>query len=180
MIRLLYIGIVILANIVTSIIQPFQFAEFIIPAGTIFIGLTFLIRDYLQTKYGRTNIYKYILLSTIIGIGYSVFINDMLIITIASCIAFFISESVDTEIFTRYSGSIYKKMIYSGVVGGLFDSVIFVIIGLSPLFTNILSWDIVIYGILGQYIVKCLVQLIYVGGLYGIKTKWCNLCDALK
>jgi uncharacterized PurR-regulated membrane protein YhhQ (DUF165 family) len=52
------------------------------------------------------------------------------------------------------------KVFYSGIVGGFFDSVVFVIIGLSPLGSNILPWAAVPMAILGQITVKTAIQAI--------------------
>ena len=48
------------------------------------------------------------------------------------------------------------RVFYSGIVGGFLDSVIFVVIGLSPLGANFLPWEAVPAAIVGQIIVKTL------------------------
>ena len=50
------------------------------------------------------------------------------------------------------------RVFYSGIVGGLFDSAIFVIIGLSPIGAGMLPWEAVPAAILGQVIVKTVIQ----------------------
>lgn len=54
-------------------------------------------------------------------------------IVAASALSFVIAETADTEIYTRLKLPMAWRVFYSGIVGGLFDSVIFVIVGLSPL-----------------------------------------------
>jgi hypothetical protein len=46
------------------------------------------------------------------------------------------------------------RVLYSGFAGGVIDSVLFVLIGLSPLGAGILPWEAVGGAILGQLIVK--------------------------
>ncbi|MFT9597765.1 MAG: VUT family protein, partial [Mesobacillus sp.] len=50
------------------------------------------------------------------------------------------------------------RVFYSGLVGGLLDSIIFVVIGLSPIGANFLPWEAVPAAILGQIIVKTVIQ----------------------
>ncbi|MNZ50763.1 hypothetical protein D3C78_685570 [compost metagenome] len=52
---------------------------------------------------------------------------------------------------------------YSGIVGGILDSVIFVVIGLSPLGANFIPWNAVIFAIIGQIVVKTIMQLLGAG-----------------
>ena len=160
MYRLLYILILILANIVTACVVPFEISIFIIPAGTFFIGFTFIIRDFLQQKHGKFNTYCYIALALIINLLMSVINNDIFWITFASIISFIISEIVDTEIYSKYiNEKMSKRVLYSGIISSLFDSTLFVIIGLSPLTTNIIPWNYIFYAIIGQYIVKGFIQI---------------------
>ena len=89
-----------------------------------------------------------------------------LYITVASGLAFIVSEIVDTEIYSRVKSAMYKRVIYSGIFGGILDSTIFVIIGLSPLTTGIIAWSLVIYAIVGQISVKIIMQFIGAGIIY--------------
>ncbi|ERM19692.1 hypothetical protein P615_10110 [Brevibacillus laterosporus PE36] len=78
----------------------------------------------------------------------------------ASIITFAVSETTDTEIYSRLKLPFHLRVAYSGIVGGVLDSIIFVVIGLSPLGANILPWTAVFLAIVGQIIVKTLVQLV--------------------
>lgn len=81
-------------------------------------------------------------------------------ITVASCIAFAASETSDTEMYTRLHArfSFAERIWWSGVVGGLIDSGLFVVIGLSPLGAGFVPWQFVPMAILGQYLVKVVMQ----------------------
>ncbi|TCS83162.1 VUT family protein [Tepidibacillus fermentans] len=163
----LYIAGIILANVVTAQFAPMHFGPFIVPMGTFLIGLTFMLRDRVQFIYGRKKTYLIILLALILSAITSRFLGDTLWIVIASAISFLISESTDTEIYTRLKVAIEYKVFWSGIVGGLLDSSIFVIIGLSPLTTGILPWNFIPMAILGQILFKSLMQML---GLLVLKT----------
>lgn len=156
----LYILAVVTSNFLAAYFMPLQIGVFLIPWGTFFIGLTFVFRDLVQLQLGRTKTYYIIGASLLISIAMSIFYGDMLFITLASALSFLFSEVADTEIFTRFKVGFYKRIMASGIVGGVIDSAVFILIGLSPLFTGILTWEQVPYAIAGQFIVKTLMQLI--------------------
>jgi uncharacterized PurR-regulated membrane protein YhhQ (DUF165 family) len=161
MIRImLYIVGIIVANVVTASFAPLSAWGFIIPMGTFFIGATFIFRDLVQQKFGRKNTYMIIILSLILSAISSWVLGDTLWIVFASAISFVFSETFDTEVFTRLKGSFQKKVLVSGTVGGTIDSALFVVVGLSPLGAGFIPWNALIYAILGQVIVKTLMQFI--------------------
>lgn len=69
------------------------------------------------------------------------------------------AETADTEIYSRLKLPMAWRVLYSGIVGGFLDSAIFVVIGLSPLGANILPWEAVPAAIVGQIIVKTIIQM---------------------
>ncbi|MFB5673767.1 VUT family protein [Paenibacillus terreus] len=156
----LYIASIVIANVVTASFAPLVFGNFIVPMGTVFIGATFIFRDLVQQHYGRLNAYKVIAVALLISALTSWLLGDTLWIVFASAITFIFSETFDTEVFTRLKGSFQKKVLVSGTVGGIIDSGLFVIIGLSPLGANFLPWALVSYAILGQAVVKTVMQLL--------------------
>ena len=81
-------------------------------------------------------------------------------IVAASALSFAIAETSDTEIYTRLKLPMAWRVFYSGIVGGFFDSVVFVIVGLSPLGAGFIPWEAVPAAIIGQIIVKTIIQLI--------------------
>lgn len=161
MIRIfLYILGILIANIVTASFAPLTVWKFIVPMGTWFIGATFIFRDLVQRKYGRKNTYFIILIALALSALSSWLLGDTLWVVLASAITFIFSETFDTEIFTRLKTSFQNKVLISGTVGGIIDSGLFVIIGLSPLGAGFIPWNLVVYAILGQVIVKTLMQLV--------------------
>jgi queuosine precursor transporter len=157
---LLYLVSIITANVVTAAFAPLHFGMFIIPMGTLLIGGTFIFRDLVQNKFGRAKTYICIVTALIISACVSFLLGDTLLIVFASALSFMVAETADTEIYTRLKLPMSWRVFYSGIVGGFFDSVIFVVIGLSPLGANILPWEAVPAAIIGQIIVKTIIQSI--------------------
>ncbi|WP_419957612.1 VUT family protein [Psychrobacillus psychrotolerans] len=157
---LFYLVSIVIANVVTAAFAPLQFGMFIVPMGTLFVGATFIFRDLVQNKYGRAKTYLFIFIALALSALVSFMLGDTLLIVFASAISFVVAETADTEIYTRLKLPMAWRVFYSGIVGGFLDSVIFVIIGLSPLGANILPWEAVPAAIVGQIIVKTVIQTI--------------------
>lgn len=157
---LFYLVSIVIANVVTAAFAPLQFGMFIVPMGTLFVGATFIFRDLVQNKYGRVKTYLFIFIALALSALVSFMLGDTLLIVFASAISFVVAETADTEIYTRLKLPMAWRVFYSGIVGGFLDSVIFVIIGLSPLGANILPWEAVPAAIVGQIIVKTVIQTI--------------------
>jgi queuosine precursor transporter len=160
---LFYLLAIISANVVTAGTKPLHIGLFLIPAGTFIIGATFILRDFVQRFIGRKKTYLTIIVAMLLSGVTSFTLGDTLWITVASVLTFLVSETSDTEIYTRLKMPLAWKVAYSGIVGGILDSIIFVIIGLSPLGANFLPWNGVVYAVAGQIIVKVLVQIIAAG-----------------
>ena len=155
---LLYLLSIVTANVITAAFAPLQMGVFIVPMGTFLIGATFIFRDLVQNKYGRVKTYMFIATALILSALVSFSLGDTLLIVIASALSFLVAETTDTEIYSRLKLPMSWRVFYSGLVGGLLDSVIFVIIGLSPFGANFLPWEAVPAAILGQVIVKTIIQ----------------------
>lgn len=155
-----YLISIVTANVITAAMMPLEIGIFIIPMGTFLIGATFIFRDLVQNKYGRAKTYLFILTALILSGVVSSLLGDTLMIVAASALSFIISETADTEIYTRLKLPIAWRVFYSGIVGGLLDSVVFVIVGLSPLGAGFIPWGAVPAAITGQVIAKTVIQLI--------------------
>jgi queuosine precursor transporter len=165
---LFYILTILIANVVTSAFHPFHLLWFLIPYGTLLIGLTLLSRNYVQARYGRKAVYITIIVALILSAIASHVLGDTLAVTIASAISFAISETSDTEVFTRLRKSMYIRVLSGGTVGGILDSIIFVIIGLSPIGAGFVPWPAIPMAIAGQLLVKVIMQAL--GGIVVAKT----------
>lgn len=161
MIRIiLYLLSIVTANVVTAALEPLHFGLFIVPMGTLLIGATFILRDLVQNKYGRKKTYVFILVALVLSAAVSLVLGDTLLIVTASALSFAIAETTDTEVYSRLKLPMAWRVFYSGIVGGFLDSVIFVVVGLSPMGTNFLPWEAVPSAIIGQIIVKTLIQMV--------------------
>lgn len=156
----LYLLAIVAANVVTASLDPLHFGAFIVPAGSFIIGFTFFLRDFVQNAIGRKGAYLAMAVAVVLSALTSYILGDTLWIVFASAITFIISETSDTEIYTRLKLPLSIRVFYSGVVGGFLDSVIFVVIGLSPLGAGFIPWSAVPMAIIGQIIVKVLMQLL--------------------
>lgn len=154
----LYLISIVAANVITAAFAPLHLGMFIVPMGTLLIGATFIFRDLVQNKYGRAKTYMFIGTALILSALVSFILGDTLQIVVASALSFAVAETTDTEIYSRLKLPMSLRVFYSGLVGGLLDSVIFVIIGLSPVGANFLPWEAVPAAILGQVIVKTIIQ----------------------
>lgn len=154
----LYLISIVAANVITAAFAPLHLGMFIVPMGTLLIGATFIFRDLVQNKYGRAKTYMFIGTALILSALVSFILGDTLQIVVASALSFAVAETTDTEIYSRLKLPMSLRVFYSGLVGGLLDSVIFVIIGLSPIGANFLPWEAVPAAILGQVIVKTIIQ----------------------
>jgi queuosine precursor transporter len=155
---LLYLVSIVAANVLTAAFTPLIMGIFIVPMGTFLIGATFIFRDLVQNKYGRKKTYMFIGLALLLSAVVSSILGDTLIIVLASAVTFAIAETTDTEIYSRLKLPMSLRVLYSGMVGGILDSAIFVVLGLSPLGANFLPWEAVPSAILGQVIVKTIIQ----------------------
>ncbi|MFC4597626.1 VUT family protein [Cohnella hongkongensis] len=156
----LYLLAIVAANVVTAANAPIRIGYLIIPAGSFLIGATFIFRDLVQNAIGRRNTYIVIATAMAASALSSFLLDDTLWIVGASALTFLFSETADTEIYTRLRLPMSLRVLYSGMVGGAVDSVVFVVVGLSPLGAGFLPWSLVGYAIAGQIAVKAGMQLV--------------------
>lgn len=144
---LLYLIAIIAANVITAAFPPMQVGHLLIPCGSWLIGLTFLLRDWVQHKYGRKVAYQVIATSLFLSAITTYMLGDGYMVVLASAAAFLVSETTDTEIYTRLKMPLAYRVLWSGAVGGIVDSVVFVTIAGFPA-----------QAIIGQAVVKVFMQ----------------------
>jgi len=150
---LAYILSVLLANIFVDLFGIVEFLGLTFPAGVIFVGLTFSIRDFAQRHWGVWKIWIFIGIATII----TMFMNWQ--IAIASVSAFLISEFIDWMIFTITKKDFIYRIWISNTFSTPIDSVVFVVLTFGW------NWN----AICGQALIK------YVSSLLIIPLIWyCN------
>lgn len=162
--RFLYLLTIAAANVLTAKFNPFVLLGglVIVPVGSLLVGAAFMLRDMVQVKHGKRKTYSAICAALVLSAVMSVALGDTVHVAAASAIAFFVSETIDTEIFTRLRRSIVNRVLFSGIVGGVADSAIFVIFGLGPVGADVLTWAQVPFAIIGQTAVKAVVQVVAV------------------
>jgi uncharacterized PurR-regulated membrane protein YhhQ (DUF165 family) len=158
----LYLFVILLSNVLTAKFKPIQLNDFIIPLGTFFIGFNFVLRDYVQNIIGKNKIYIIIFTAMFLSALTSIFLGDTLWIVSASIVTFLFSESSDTEIYSRLKFNKNYKILISGIISGIIDSALFVIIGLSPIGANFIPWENISNAILSQIVVKILIQIFFI------------------
>ncbi|MGG4551378.1 VUT family protein [Paenibacillus humicus] len=174
---ILYLITIVTANVLTAATNPIQIGLLIIPVGSFIIGATFILRDFVQMYIGRKYVYLLIALSMLLSGATSSLLGDSLWITFASILTFLVSETTDTEMYTRLRLPFYLRVMYSGIVGSILDSIIFIVVGLSPLGANIIPWSAISYAIIGQMAVKTLMQLLGAGIIRFFLRKRIELLD---
>lgn len=165
--RSLYLLLIAAANLLTAKFDPLALAggALIVPVGSLFAGAVFILRDMVQLKHGKRKTYTTILWAAALSAVLSVGLGDTAHVAVASVVAFFASEAADTEIFSRLRSSLVARVLLSGVVGGCVDSILFVLLGLSPLGAGMVPWAVVPSAVLGQMLVKVGVQIATAGYL---------------
>ncbi|NLI13523.1 VUT family protein [Pelotomaculum propionicicum] len=153
-----YILSILLANFLSAQIPPLQLGPLLISPGTFTIAASFILRDLVQNRYGRRKTYYFIVLALILSAITAKALGDPLTIVIASACAFAASESSDTEIYSRLKLPMAWRVWWSGLAGGILDSGIFVIIGLSPLGMGFIPWQLIPVAIIGQALFKIIMQ----------------------
>jgi len=162
---ILYVVSIVMANVLTAKFAPIHLVIFLVPVGTWLIGFTFSLRDWVQYTVGRKWTYAVIGFALAASALSSHLLGDTLYIVGASALSFLISESTDTEIFTRYKASLMKRVLASGTAASILDSFIFAALGLIP--AGFITWESVPSVVSGQILVKTLLQFIAVALLHG-------------
>lgn len=159
---LLYLAAIVVANVLTATKVPIEFdalgQTWVVTWGTFFIAATFVLRDAVQLAFGRAVAYGTIAVALAINVALSLHYDNLMWIVVGSAVAFAVSETIDTEVFTRLSGSIARRIAVSGVIGGTIDSILFAVIALSPLTTGIVPWEFLWTTIVAQVVVKSVVN----------------------
>lgn len=184
----IYVAFILISNIVAfKIVQyDFGFISVTAPAAVIIFGVTFLLIDIVNEKFGRKETHRMIFIAFISQIAAAIFIflamelppanffKDNLAfikvmsfaprIMIASWIAFLISENADAYIFAWFKKKtggrhLWARNAFSSLPAMALDSFIFVGIafyGIAPLFPMIF----------GQIVLKWLVGIVDIPFMY--------------
>lgn len=184
----LYVAFIVFSNVAAAKIAFFDlgFAQFFAPAVVIVFSVTFLLTDIVNEKFGRQQTHRMIFTAFIAQVAVTVFSlivislppapfwqnqNAMELIfgqvpriTLASWVAFLVSENLDAYAFEWFKNKtkgkhLWARNAFSSLPAMLIDSALFISIafyGLQP----------VIPLILGQTIIKWLVGIINIPFMY--------------
>ena len=165
----LYVAVFAAANIITAHTMPAEIGPFLVTWGTWIIGATFVFRDLIQLAYGRAIAYACIGAALVVSAVTSWYLGDPLSIVAGSAAAIALSESLDTEVFTRLKAGIPSRIAISGLAGSVLDSGVFAVIALSPLWSGIVPWEAIPNVILGQVLAKAAVQFLAAGAYASLR-----------
>jgi queuosine precursor transporter len=170
---LLYLLVLAGANVATAELTPifttFMGQTVAITAGTFFIGALFFLRDLVQRKHGVKTAYVVIGVALLLNLALSFYYDDLFWITVASAAALTISEVADTLVYSRFDGDLGPRVLASGAVSTPLDSIVFVVIGLSPLTTGIIPWEAVLATIVLQWLIKFGMQVVVALPLWRVR-----------
>ena len=160
MIVFLYVAAILAGNWLSSMFAPVNIGPFLVSLGTFTIGATFILRDLVQQKHGRFGAYVLIFISLGLSVITSLALKNGLPVVFASAVAFLVSETTDTEIYTRLKLPTHWRVWWSGFVGGILDSAVFIVLGLSPWGMGFMPWSVVPMAIIGQSLIKLTMQAV--------------------
>jgi uncharacterized PurR-regulated membrane protein YhhQ (DUF165 family) len=117
-----YIGTVIIANHASAHWSALHAGPLLVPAGTLFAGTTFTLRDFLHDALHTRGV------TAAIAIGAAVsWLLASPRIAVASVLAFTASELLDAIVYARlHAGSWLRAVVGSNIAGLVMDSVLFV------------------------------------------------------
>jgi queuosine precursor transporter len=160
----LYVAAIALANVLTARLAPWLIPVdgqlVAITAGTWVIACTFWLRDLVQLQHGRRWALLAIGIALVVNLVLSRWYGDLLWVTVGSGLAFLLSETVDTYIYGIVDGRLGARILWSGLVSCPLDSMVFVLVGLSPWTTGIIGWNAVVLTVVVQTLIKWTLQLV--------------------
>ncbi len=149
---LLYLVLIVLANVFAALWQIPLPLGLMVPAGVFFFAPLFTLRDRIQVDRGVRWIYMLIGISAVVSWIAGSFMGAPLLarVAIASVVAFLVSETLDTIIFTVLKRSFTERALASNFFSAFVDSVIFIGVAFG------VNWRL----ILGQWLVKLIISAV--------------------
>ena len=152
-----YMLSIVLANLTVAkfgLVTWFGFLVF--PAGAIWIGLTFSLRDFVQREWGHKDVWYFMIATTIITTLLSVVLSHLPVplwkVAVGSALAFLVSEAIDWAVYYFLKKDLIWRICVSNAFSVPIDSIIFVGIVFG-------GWSFFNPPVYGQTIVK------YISGL---------------
>lgn len=126
---------IVVLYLVSIVGVNFMFAHTGPTMGALFVGVIFVLRDYVQREIGHN-----VLLVMLVACGISYYMASPIVAT-ASLVAFLAAELADWLVFTVLPFGFYRRVLFSSVIGVAVDTLIFLpMIGvpLWPVF--VIAW----------------------------------------
>lgn len=122
MVAVAYVGSVVTANWASTYWPALVLEPFVVPAGTLWAGVTFTLRDLLHETLGTPGVAA----GVVVGTGVSWLLASPQI-AIAGVVAFFVSETLDSALYAVLRrGSRLRAVLVSNLVGLVVDTIVFV------------------------------------------------------
>lgn len=154
-----YILSIVMANFFVAWFGVVTFLGLTFPAGTIFIGLTFSLRDFVQREFGHFKVWYFMIAALIITTSMGVALSSLPIplwkVAMASGFAFLISEAIDWAIYYFMKKDLVWRICVSNLFSTPIDSLLFVGIAFG-------GWSFFAPIVFGQAIVKYLSGLLVI------------------
>lgn len=109
----------VFSYLITIVMVNFMFAHTGPHTGALFVGLVFVLRDYVQRQIGH-----YVVLPMLIGCGISFGMASPMVAT-ASLVAFLAAEASDWLMFSALPFRFQHRVLFSSVIGVAVDTVVF-------------------------------------------------------
>ena len=150
-----YVLSIFFANLAVAYFGLIKIFGLTTPAGAIFIGLCFSLRDLVQREFGH-KVWWFMIASTIVttlsGVALSHLPIPLWKVAVASAVAFIVSEAIDWLVYTLFTKDIVYRITVSNLFSAPIDSILFVGIAFG-------AWGL-LPPVYGQAIIKYLSGLL--------------------
>jgi len=124
-----YIVSIFLANLAVSYFGLVNLFGMVVPAGVVFAGLCFSLRDLVQREFGH-KVWYFMLASMLVSVLSGAVLSHLPIpmwkVVLASAVAFMASETIDWFVYTVMKKDIIYRVVISNIFSGIADSILFV------------------------------------------------------
>lgn len=163
-----YMASIVLGNFFVSYFGIVTLLGLTFPAGALWIGITFSMRDFVQREWGDGKVWYFMIASTLITTVLGVVLSHLPIspwkVALASAVAFLVSEAVDWFVYWITKLDITWRIIISNLFSTPIDSILFVGIAFG-------SFSFLQPPVYGQAIVKYLSGLLVLPILIYFRSK---------
>ncbi len=159
---LVYIASVLVADLTANIFIPLPLFG-VVGLGTFFFGLTFTQRDIVHRRYGHIRVYGMIVVTILLSVLLSLFLDVPYRILVASAVGMALSESLDTEVYQALKKrSWFFRAMASNAVSVPVDTVLFTLLAFygMPGFSTYILLSIICGGIAVKFLIATCVAAI--------------------